>query len=279
MAQPPKDNLSKKEFRSRLDKYLQKTGPSPPFKPQDYELAFVQANRSLSGMVSMGELWCHVVEECSQPPEAVAALWLVMDLDGDGKLSPAEWKVGYRRYASQYGLRPKVREGEKYEYGRSASTIEGFEKKLTEAMAPMVTNLQAVFDMIDLDKDKLVSARELNAFRTVLERRILAELNAAEEAKAEAAAEAGEKYVPPEQPYSATNGPPARMQAVLGFNMADALSYLCEEQGCTQEPPVDKWGEVALPFERFRAYLARHPEAFMAVAPAGKGGKKGKKKK
>ena len=256
----------------KLNAALRKKGPPFPFKPQDYEVAFVQCNRSLTGFVTDAELYCHVVVECGQPAENAAGLMLSMDLDGDGRLGPDEGKVGYKRFAVPFGLRPKDRLGETYNYDRTKADIEPYAAQLASAMKPKLDLLELVFKAIDLNKDGKVSAIELRAFQEVITRRVNAELAAEQEAAYALLLEENPKAPPP-----IPNQPPLRTQAFLSLDMDEALQYLCEEQQAS-ELPRDEWGEVALPFERFRAYLARHPQALEPVAAAG-AGKKGKKKK
>ena len=257
----------------------------PPAPPPEHEQAFQQANRSRSGVVSKGELYCHLCAECGQPPEVAAELFLIMDLKGDGKLDQEEWTVGYKKYAVHYGLRVKNRQGESLTQ-HSPEEMKSFEEQMEAALKPKLELLLTAFNALDLDHDGRITPRELFAFQPVLDQRARSEAVAAAAAAAEAAAEASGKPLtsppPPLDPSTVKHEP--KLQAIVSLDV-DAVfdSLIPPGRGPPSDPShalAAELREQGLDFQHFVPYLARHAATIAAMAAAaGSKGKKGKKKK
>jgi Ca2+-binding EF-hand superfamily protein len=162
-----------------------KAPPGPP--PPEHEMAFQQANYSRSGQVSAGELLCHMCVECGGSRPAFVEAFLIMDLNGDGKIDFQEWCAMYKR-CGMLGLRAKAQRPEQH----SPAEIKQFDEEAQGLLQPKIDLLKTAFDALDLNKDGKVSSRELGAFQIVLERRSRLEaLWAAQDAAAAEAAAAG----------------------------------------------------------------------------------------
>ena len=158
---------------------------APP--PPEHEMAFQQANYSRSGAVSAGELLCHMCVECGGSRPAFVEAFLIMDLNGDGKIDFQEWCSMFKR-CGMLGLRAKAQRPEQH----SPAEIKQFDEEAQGLLQPKIDLLKTAFDALDLNKDGKVSSRELGAFQIVLERRSRLEaLWAAQDAAAAEAAAAG----------------------------------------------------------------------------------------
>lgn len=243
----------------------------PPKPLADWEIAFLQANGNRDRGVSPGELLNLLKQVNSTAPDIFAECFLILDTDGDGRISKVEWSKAYKRCSLPYGLRPKPESA-----GQPTPPPSGIEDEAQALLKPKIEMLQAAFDLLDLDKDGKIGTRELVAFQAVLEKRARAEALEALLAEAPPPPEGkGEKAPPP--PSAASVQLDKRTQDMVSINVEQTLSELYE----TQLREDNGYSEaMALDFAHFKSLLMRHAAALQAsAAAAAGGGKKGKKKK
>jgi len=247
--------------------------------PSEAEVAFGQANYSRTGAVTPGELLCHMCVECGGSRPSFADCFLIMDLDGDGRIDYNEWMQTFKR-CSQYGLRAKPLPPAAH----SPAELKSLDEEGQGLMKPKIDMLRSAFDALDLDKDGKVSSRELAAFQAVLDQRTRAEAVAA------ALDAAGDDPKALQAAATMTRSDiklDARTAGMVGMD-ADAALASFVAPSVTRHPKGEASlreengysSALSLDFARFKSLLMRHAAAIEASAAAGaSGGKKGKKKK
>jgi len=255
--------------------------PKPP--PPESEIAFSQANFGRTGNVTPGELLCHMCVECGGSRPNAIECFLIMDVNGDGKISRDEWDLMFKR-CSSYGLRAKPQPPAAH----SPDEIKALNTEALGLIEPQVAKLRTAFDALDLNKDGFVSSRELAAFQIVLDRTTRREQVIAENEKA--AAELAATGAPPVAPKPMSEvidsvKLPDRMRPMLDVDANEALATrLLPQRGPPQGAAAPKFKEdngfsdaYTLDFDHFKSLLMRHAAAIDAAPVAGAA--KGKKKK
>ena len=214
--------------------------------------------------------------KCEELPDAMPALFLQLDLNGDGKISREEMRAGYKRFARDAGVRARDSVAPK-----SPSEMSDLDTQAQGYLTPKVAGLEAVFAVLTLAKPgappegQVLSVRKLRAFQTALENSAQKELLAAQEAFAAANTPAGKKEaeaagLPPPVP------PPTKIDAKTQKLLDLDLEALFEDAyGKSAVKNAD--GDLELDFTACKSLLARHAAAL--AGGGGGGGKKGKKKK
>jgi Ca2+-binding EF-hand superfamily protein len=119
---------------------------------------FKQADRSNSGYITPGELLLQLQESSSPDPlGTLPALFLMLDSDGDERITRADMRAGYARLARPAGLRVKVSGGvTQQEEGEMAA----LEEQAQGALQPKVAALRSIFQLLDRNSSGLVTARK-----------------------------------------------------------------------------------------------------------------------
>jgi len=114
-----------------------------------------------TGTISPGELLC-TLRQLGQDDSLLVDLFLRLDTNADGKISPEEFTAGLPFLASKVSLRsvkPTLVEN---------SEMEGNEATAQGLLAPKLKSLEDAFKLFDRDKDGVISLHELEVMRRVI---------------------------------------------------------------------------------------------------------------